>query len=108
MTGERYPRMPYADRSALAARLVVPSIADTERCAVVAQLLGQIEHLLEENRRQAEIIQRMRDEIAVLKGAKAKSKFKHAAHRERICPLRAGLARHSGALWFIIGPVMTV
>jgi hypothetical protein len=35
----------------------LPSIADVERNALVEQLLGQIEHLLEENRRQAEIIQ---------------------------------------------------
>jgi len=54
----------------------LPTIADEERSALVEQLLGQIEHLLEENRRQAEIIQQMRDEIAVLKGQKAKPKFK--------------------------------
>jgi len=54
----------------------LPNIADTERSALVEQLLGQIEHLLEENRRQTEIIQQMRDEIAVLKGEKAKPKFK--------------------------------
>jgi hypothetical protein len=54
----------------------LPTIADEERSALVEQLLGQIEHLLEENGRQAEIIQQMRDEIAVLKGQKAKPKFK--------------------------------
>ena len=54
----------------------LPTIADAERSALVEQLLGQIEHLLEENGRQAEIIQQMRDEIAVLKGQKAKPKFK--------------------------------
>jgi hypothetical protein len=54
----------------------LPIIADAERSALVEQLLGQIEHLLEENGRQAEIIQQMRDEIAVLKGQKAKPKFK--------------------------------
>ena len=54
----------------------LPTIADAERSALVEQLLGQIEHLLEENGRQAEIIQKMRDEIAVLKGQKAKPKFK--------------------------------
>ena len=42
----------------------------------MAQLLEQIEHLLEENRKQAERIQQLRDEIAVLKGQKAKPKFK--------------------------------
>ena len=35
-----------------------------------------IEGLAEENQRQAETIQQMRDEIAVLKGEKAKPKFK--------------------------------
>ena len=54
----------------------LPTVADAERSALVEQLLGQIEHLLEDNRRQAEIIQQMRDEIAVLKGQKAKPKFK--------------------------------
>jgi hypothetical protein len=54
----------------------LPTIADAERSALVEQLLGQIEHLLEKNHRQAEIIQQMRDEIAVLKGQKAKPKFK--------------------------------
>jgi len=54
----------------------LPTIADAERSVLVEQLLGQIEYLLEENRRQAESIQQMRDEIAVLKGQKAKPKFK--------------------------------
>ena len=54
----------------------LPSIADAQRSPLVEQLLVQLEHLLEENRRQAEIIQQMRDEIAVLKGQKAKPKFK--------------------------------
>ena len=52
------------------------SIAEAQRSPLVEQLLVQLEHLLEENRRQAEIIQQMRDEIAVLKGQKAKPKFK--------------------------------
>jgi len=54
----------------------LPSIAEAQRGPLVEQLLEQIEQLLEENRRQAEIIQQMRDEIAVLKGQKAKPKFK--------------------------------
>jgi hypothetical protein len=54
----------------------LPSIADAQRSPLVEQLLAQLEYLLEENRRQAEIIQQMRDEIAVLKGQKAKPKFK--------------------------------
>ena len=54
----------------------LPSIAEAQRSPLVEQLLVQLEHLLEENGRQAEIIQQMRDEIAVLKGQKAKPKFK--------------------------------
>ena len=54
----------------------LPNIAEAQRSPLVEQLLVQLEHLLEENRRQAEIIQQMRDEIAVLKGQKAKPKFK--------------------------------
>lgn len=54
----------------------LPSIAEAQRSPLVEQLLVQLESVLEENRRQAEIIQQMRDEIAVLKGQKAKPKFK--------------------------------
>jgi hypothetical protein len=54
----------------------LPSIAASERTPLVDQLLGQIERLLEQTRRQAEKIQQLRDEIAVLKGQKAKPKFK--------------------------------
>ena len=54
----------------------LPSIAEAQRSPLVEQLLVQLEHVLEENRRQAEIIQQMRDEIAVLKGQKAKPKFR--------------------------------
>ena len=54
----------------------LPSIAESQRTSLVEQLLEQVEHLLEENRKQAERIQQLRDEIAVLKGQKAKPKFK--------------------------------
>ncbi len=54
----------------------LPTIAKAQRSPLVEQLLVQLEYLLEENRTQAEIIQQMRDEIAVLKGQKAKPKFK--------------------------------
>ena len=40
------------------------------------RLLVLIEQLFQENSRQAEVIQQLRDEIAVLKGEKAKPKFK--------------------------------
>jgi len=54
----------------------LPSVAESQRTALVEQLLEQIESLLEKNREQAEHIQQLRDEIAVLKGQKAKPKFK--------------------------------
>ncbi len=54
----------------------LPHIAEAQRSPLVEQLLVQLEYLLEENLRQADIIQQMRDEIAVLKGQKAKPKFK--------------------------------
>ncbi|MEJ2331142.1 MAG: hypothetical protein P8Z33_15315, partial [Gammaproteobacteria bacterium] len=57
-------------------RKQLPSIAEAQRTPLVEQLLEQIEELLEENRRQAERIQQLRDEIAILKGQKAKPKFK--------------------------------
>ena len=41
----------------------LPNIAEAQRSPLVEQLLVQLEHLLEENRRQAEIIQQMRDEM---------------------------------------------
>jgi hypothetical protein len=54
----------------------LPSVAESQRTPLVEQLLEQIESLLEKNRQQAEHIQQLRDEIAVLKGQKAKPKFK--------------------------------
>ena len=54
----------------------LPSVAESQRTPLVEQLLEQIESLLEKNREQAEHIQQLRDEIAVLKGQKAKPKFK--------------------------------
>ena len=38
--------------------------------------MAQIERLVQENLRQAELVQQLRDEVAVLKGQKAKPKFK--------------------------------
>jgi len=64
----------------------LPNIAESQRTPLVAQLLEQIEHLLEENRKQAEGIQQLRDEIAVLKGQKAKPKFKRAEWMPRPSP----------------------
>ena len=47
---------------------VLPMIPAAQRTPLVEQLLAQIEQLLEANRRQAEQIQQLRDEVAVLKG----------------------------------------
>ena len=41
-------------------------IAEAEHAPLVGQLLAQLKHLFEENRWQAEMIQQMRVEIAVL------------------------------------------
>jgi hypothetical protein len=54
----------------------LPNVPKAERSALVDRLLGQIEQLIEQTLRQAELIQQLRDEIAVLKGEKAKPKFK--------------------------------
>jgi len=54
----------------------LPDIPDAERTALVEQLVVLIEALAEDNQRQAETIQQLRDEIAVLKGEKAKPRFK--------------------------------
>ena len=54
----------------------LPDIPDAERTALVEQLVVLIEALAEDNQRQAETIQQLRDEIAVLKGEKAKPQFK--------------------------------
>ena len=54
----------------------LPTIPASQRTPLIEQLLAQIEQLLEENRRQAEQIQQLRDEIAILKGQKARPQFK--------------------------------
>jgi cell division septum initiation protein DivIVA len=54
----------------------LPDIPDTERTALVEQLVELIEALAEDNQRQAQTIQQLRDEIKVLKGEKAKPQFK--------------------------------
>ncbi|KAF4531022.1 hypothetical protein B566_EDAN019026 [Ephemera danica] len=53
----------------------VPPIPADEATPLVQTLVAMIEALVEENQRQAETIQQMRDEIAVLKGEKARPKF---------------------------------
>lgn len=57
-------------------KFAIPPISAEESTALVKALVAMIEGLAEENQRQAEAMQQMRDEIAVLKGEKAKPKFK--------------------------------
>jgi hypothetical protein len=52
----------------------LPDIPDTERTALVEQLVELIEALAEDNQRQAQTIQQLRDEIKVLKGENAAGK----------------------------------
>ena len=54
----------------------LPDIPEAERTPLVDLLLGVIEALVEANQQQAELIQQLRDEIAILKGEKARPKFK--------------------------------
>ena len=54
----------------------LPIIPDSERTPLVERLLEQIERLMQDGLRQTELIQQLRDEIAVLKGEKARPKFK--------------------------------
>ena len=54
----------------------IPPISADEATPLVKTLLSIIEMLREANQRQADDIQQMRDEIAVLKGEKARPKFK--------------------------------
>ena len=63
-------------------KLKLPEIPESERSPLVDTLLGLLEQLVEENRRQAETIQQLRDEIAHLKGEKGKPKFKASGMNE--------------------------
>jgi len=54
----------------------LPSVPQAQRSQRVEQLLAQIERLVHESLRQAEMIQQLRDEIAVLKDERPKPKFK--------------------------------
>ncbi|WP_305909774.1 hypothetical protein Q9L42_003700 [Methylomarinum sp. Ch1-1] len=57
-------------------RLSLPEIPDSERTPLVDALLGIIESLSETVQRQDEEIGCLKDEIAILKGEKARPKFK--------------------------------
>ena len=61
----------------------VPGIPEAERTLLVEQLLGLIEALAEADQRQAERLQQLRDEIAILKREKAKPEFKPSGMEER-------------------------
>jgi hypothetical protein len=58
------------------APIQLPEIPDAERSPLVERLAPRFEALAQETCRQAETIQQLRDEIAVLKGEKAKPTFK--------------------------------
>lgn len=65
---------------------LLPEIGEAERTPLVESLLARIEQLLEEQRRQAELIGQLRDEIAVLKGEKARPKFKPSGMEQQTEP----------------------
>jgi hypothetical protein len=64
----------------------LPVLGEAERTPLVEVLLERIERLLEEQRRQAELIGQLRDEIAVLKGEKARPKFKPSGMEQQTEP----------------------
>jgi hypothetical protein len=64
----------------------LPEIPDAERSPLVERLVVLIEVLAQENRRQAETIQQLRDEIAVLKGEKRKPTFKPSGMEQETPP----------------------
>ncbi|MBK5938368.1 hypothetical protein CCR96_03635, partial [Halochromatium roseum] len=54
----------------------LPPIPETERTALIDELVRLIETLAEQTQQQAQTIQQLRDEIARLKGEKGKPRFK--------------------------------
>jgi hypothetical protein len=57
-------------------KFVIPPISAEEQTPLVRALVAMITELVDEVQRQGEVMQQMRDEISVLKGEKAKPKFK--------------------------------
>ncbi len=66
--------------------LQLPEIPESEQSPLVKCLLAIIAHLQEQNQLQQEQIQQLRDEIAILKGEKAKPKFKSSKMEQNTDP----------------------
>jgi hypothetical protein len=64
----------------------LPDIPDAERTPLVEQLLALIEAMAETIHRQAETIQQLRDESAVLKGEQPKPTFKPSGMEQQTDP----------------------
>jgi len=63
-------------------KIELPDISEAERTPLIDTLLVLIELLVQEHSVQAETIQQLRDEVAILKGEKAKPKFKPSGMNE--------------------------
>jgi hypothetical protein len=73
-------------------KFVAPPISPEDETPLVKRLVEIIEGLREANQRQAEAMQQMRDEIAVLKGEKARPTFKSSKMDERTDKAKEGAA----------------
>nr|WP_245232773.1 hypothetical protein [Thiorhodococcus minor] len=74
----------------------LPDIPAAERTPLVEQLLGLIEALAERTQLQAESIQQLRDEIAVVKGEKGKPRFKPSGMAQQDDRKRNGAGKLGG------------
>jgi hypothetical protein len=61
----------------------LPPIPETERTALIEELVRLIETLAEQTQQQTETIQQLRDEIARLKGEKGKPRFKPSGMEQK-------------------------
>lgn len=64
-------------------KITLPDIPESERTPLVVALLAVIEQLVQENARQSELIQQLRNEIAILKGEKPRPTFKTSGMAEQ-------------------------